>query len=82
MLWLRTNASTMVAQTLDSAIFVTIAFYGQAPVLRIIAGQLAVKYVVAVVLDTPLVYAGVWLVRWRMRVMARGGAFGQSADRH
>ena len=80
-LWLRSNASTMVAQTLDSAIFVTIAFYGQAPVLRIIAGQLAVKYVVAVVFDTPLVYAGVWLVRWRIAAAGRAGDGGR-ARRH
>lgn len=66
MLWLRNNLATMVSQTVDSAVFVTIAFYGEAPVLRIIAGQLVVKYAIAL-LDTPVVYAGVWFVRWRLR---------------
>lgn len=65
-LWLRNNLATAASQTVDSALFVFIAFYGQAPVLHLIAGQLAVKYVIALV-DTPVVYAGVWLVRSRLR---------------
>lgn len=72
-LWLRNNLATMVSQTVDSAVFVTIAFYGTAPVLQIIAGQLVVKYVIAL-LDTPFVYAGVWLVRLRLREAERAGA--------
>lgn len=69
MLWMRNNLATMVSQTVDSAVFVTIAFYGEAPVLPIIAGQLVVKYVIALV-DTPVVYAGVWLVRMRLSALA------------
>lgn len=54
-LWLRNNASTMVSQTLDSVIFVFIAFYGVIPVWPLIGGQLLVKAVVAM-MDTPFLY--------------------------
>lgn len=54
-LWLRNNASTIVSQTLDSVIFVFIAFYGVLPVWPLIGGQLAVKTIVAS-LDTPFLY--------------------------
>ena len=73
MLWVRNNTATMLSQTVDSAIFVTIAFYGVAPVLQIIAGQLVVKYVIALC-DTPFVYAGVWLVRARLGAPVRARA--------
>jgi hypothetical protein len=33
-LWLRNNASTIVSQFIDSAIFVSIAFYGVFPIIR------------------------------------------------
>ena len=46
-LWLRDNASTLLSRTLDTCVFVTIAFYGQFPVLPLIMGQLAVKHVIA-----------------------------------
>ncbi len=64
-LWLRNNASTLVSQTVDTTVFVTLAFYGEFPILPLIAGQLVVKYVIALV-DTPIVYALVFLVRRRL----------------
>ncbi len=64
-LWLRNNASTLVSQTVDATVFVTLAFYGEYPILPLIAGQLVVKYVIALV-DTPIVYALVYLVRLRV----------------
>lgn len=65
-LWLRNNVATMLSQTLDTSIFITIAFYGQAPVGRLIIGQLLVKWAVAL-LDTPFVYLLVALVGSRGR---------------
>ncbi len=59
-LWLRNNASTMVSQLLDSAVFTTIAFAGHAPVLQIMLGQLVAKFIIAV-LDTPFIYLGRWM---------------------
>jgi queuosine precursor transporter len=62
MLWLRNNASTSLAQLLDSAVFVTAAFYGVLPVPPLILGQWIVKLAIAA-LDTPVVYLAVWLLR-------------------
>lgn len=61
-LWLRNNLSTAMSQLLDSVIFITIAFYGQMPIIPLILGQWAIKLVVAVC-NTPFVYALVWLLR-------------------
>jgi queuosine precursor transporter len=61
-LWLRNNVGTAVSQTLDTGIFITIAFAGTAPLLPLIGGQLVVKWIIAL-LDTPFVYAGVYLLR-------------------
>jgi len=54
-LWLRNNASTLVSQMLDSAIFVTIAFWGIYPVWNMIIGLFAAKALIAV-MDTPFLY--------------------------
>lgn len=61
-LWLRNNLSTAVSQFLDSFIFITIAFYGVMPIGSLIVGQWIVKMAIAV-LDTPLVYFIVYLIR-------------------
>lgn len=61
-LWLRNNASTFVSQFIDTAVFITIAFYGIMPIFTLIKGQYIVKLAIAL-LDTPLVYFGVWLIR-------------------
>lgn len=57
-LWVRNNISTFSSQVIDSALFVTIAFYGVFPaevLLSMIAGQVFVKWVIALC-DTPFVY--------------------------
>ncbi|WP_026167555.1 queuosine precursor transporter [Desulfovibrio oxyclinae] len=57
-LWLRNNASTLVSQLLDSAIFCTIAFYGLFPAnvfMEIMVSTYVIKVAVAV-LDTPFIY--------------------------
>lgn len=59
LLWLRNNASTMVSQFLDSAIFCAIAFWGMFPVnvfWEILLSTYIIKVAVAV-LDTPFIYA-------------------------
>lgn len=58
-LWLRNNCSTGLSQVIDSVLFVTIAFWGVAPVLPIIFSTIVVKWGIAM-LDTPFIYA----VRW------------------
>jgi uncharacterized integral membrane protein (TIGR00697 family) len=67
-LWLRNNASTMISQLFDSVVFITIAFYGIMPLLPLIVGQWVVKAGIAL-LDTPLVYLFVYLVRRRLASM-------------
>ncbi len=57
-LWLRNNASTLVSQTLDSAIFSFAAFYGVFPlpvVMEIFLTTVLMKVIVAF-LDTPFLY--------------------------
>jgi uncharacterized integral membrane protein (TIGR00697 family) len=61
-LWLRNNVSTMTSQALDTAIFITIAFYGVLPVVPMIIGQYIVKLVIAA-LDTPFIYGVHWARR-------------------
>ena len=54
--WLRNNASTMSSQFIDTAIFITIGFWGSVPSLWImILSQYCVKLVLAA-LDTPVFY--------------------------
>ena len=54
--WLRNNASTMTSQFIDTAIFITIGFWGTVPNLwAMILSQYCVKLVLAL-LDTPFFY--------------------------
>lgn len=54
--WLRNNASTMSSQFIDTAIFITIGFWGSVPSLwAMIVSQYCVKLVLAA-LDTPIFY--------------------------
>lgn len=60
-LWLRNNASTMVSQLIDTALFTSIAFWGVVPLqglLSMVVTLYLVKWVVAI-LDTPFCYMGV-----------------------
>ena len=54
--WIWNNASTMTSQLIDTAIFITIAFWGKVPNLAVmVLSQYAVKFILAA-LDTPLFY--------------------------
>ena len=59
--WLRSSLSDAVDLTLDSAIFVTLAFYGVMPVAPLIAGQIVSKNIIGF-LDNP------WFV-WYKRLL-------------
>ncbi len=61
-LWLRNNGSTMVSQAIDTVLFITIAFAGVFPLVPMMIGQYLVKLAIAL-LDTPVVYAAVWLIK-------------------
>lgn len=54
--WLRNNLSTMTSQLIDTAIFITIAFYGVVPdLLWVIISQYTIKFILALI-DTPFFY--------------------------
>ena len=60
-LWIRNNASTLVSQCLDTAIFTLIAFWGQMPVnvlWQIFTTTVILKTIISL-MDTPFVYLGV-----------------------
>ena len=70
-LWIRNNASTMMSQGLDTALFVTIAFaevpglLNGVPVsvlVTMLVGQYLIKVALAA-LDTPVVYGFIWAIR-------------------
>ncbi|ROQ89912.1 queuosine precursor transporter [Desulfosoma caldarium] len=63
-LWLRNNASTAVSQLIDTVVFITIAFYGVMPIAPLILGQWIIKLGIAF-LDTPVIYAVVWVLKTR-----------------
>ena len=77
-LWLRNNASTLVSQLIDTAIFITLAFALLPPALggtfipwSLIPGTILGQYIIKVVialLDTPFVYLGVYLVGREVKV--------------
>jgi len=54
--WIRNNFSTMASQLLDTAIFITIGFYGTVPnLLTMVVSQYIIKFCLAL-LDTPFFY--------------------------
>ena len=58
-LWLRNNLSTMVSQTIDTAIFCMIAFLGAMPIAEVleIAGSMLLFKLLIAVFDTRFIYA-------------------------
>lgn len=61
-LWLRNNISTWISQTIDTIIFITIAFYGLFPIGSLVLGTIFIKIIVAII-DTPFLY----IIRWFCR---------------
>jgi len=69
-LWLRNNASTLVSQAIDSAIFCTIAFWGVFDTniwIQILTSTYVLKLLVALI-DTPFIY---WAKRLSPTVIAK-----------
>jgi len=54
-LWMRNVFSSIPSMTLDTIIFVTIAFYGIQPLLPLITGILVIKWLVGII-DIPFMY--------------------------
>jgi len=72
-LWLRNNLSTGASQLIDTVIFITLAFAGMGiPLLPIIFGQYIIKIVIAL-LDTPIVYFLVNLIKKKTNFQSKPG---------
>ncbi|MBA3676047.1 MAG: queuosine precursor transporter [Sphingosinicella sp.] len=63
LLWLRALVAGVLSQAVDTLLFITIAFYGVAPVELILPGQLLAKVVLSAVLVPPLIYLFVGIGR-------------------
>ncbi len=72
-LWLRNNLSTGASQLIDTVVFITLAFAGMGiPLLPMIIGQYVIKIAIAVV-DTPIVYLLVNLIKKNTNLQSNTG---------
>jgi len=60
-LWMRNVFSSIPALTVDTFLFITIAFYGVMPLADLIEGQLWTKWLVGLV-NIPFMYLNRWLI--------------------
>ncbi|MDH7597803.1 MAG: queuosine precursor transporter [Methanothrix sp.] len=60
-LWARNALSSIPAMLIDSALFITIAFYGVMPVVPLIIGITITKWLVALI-DIPFMYLNRWIL--------------------
>jgi uncharacterized PurR-regulated membrane protein YhhQ (DUF165 family) len=58
---MRSAFSNIPALTVDTFIFITIAFYGTMPLGSLFAGQIATKYLVGLV-SVPFMYFNRWIM--------------------
>jgi len=61
-LWMRNAFSSLPALTLDTFLFISIAFWGLAPLDELIPGQMGVKWLVGLV-NIPFMYLNKWIMR-------------------
>jgi uncharacterized integral membrane protein (TIGR00697 family) len=60
-LWMRSAFSSIPALTIDTFIFITIAFYGTMPLGDLFQGQIATKYLVGLI-SVPYLYFNRWIM--------------------
>ena len=60
-LWMRNAFSSLPALTLDTFLFISLAFYGVVPLWSLIEGQIATKYLVGLV-NIPFMYFNRWVL--------------------
>lgn len=63
MLWLRSIFSTLLGQTIDSIIFISIVFYNAEGQLELIGGLLVIKWIAAII-TAPWIYFLVYSAHW------------------
>jgi len=60
-LWMRNAFSSIPALTIDTFLFISIAFWGRLPMIPLIEGQLYTKWLVSLI-DIPFMYFNRWLM--------------------
>jgi queuosine precursor transporter len=60
-LWMRTVVSGIPSLTVDTLLFITIAFYGSMPLQALFIGQIATKYLVGLI-NIPFMYFNRWIM--------------------
>ena len=50
LVWFRGMVASVISQIVDTVLFITISFYGERPILTLMAGQMATKVVLSIVL--------------------------------
>lgn len=68
-LWLRGMIASVVSQIVDTVLFISISFYGERPILNLMAGQLATKIVLSIILVPLLITV---FVAWGKRLDSKG----------
>ncbi len=63
-LWLRGMIASVVSQIVDTVLFITIAFYGDRPILALMGGQMLTKVVLSIMLVPVLITGFVGFGRW------------------
>ncbi|MCI5059653.1 MAG: queuosine precursor transporter [Alphaproteobacteria bacterium] len=69
-LWLRNNVSSVIANSIGNVVFSLIAFYGVYPVLPIVSSAVIASVLLSL-MDTPLVYLGVWILKFKGRITTK-----------
>ena len=59
--WMRSAFSSIPAMAVDSAVFVSLAFWGVAPLLPLVIGQAIAKWIAAII-DVPFLYLNRWVL--------------------
>lgn len=55
LVWLRGMIASIISQIVDTVLFITISFYGERPIIDLMAGQMATKVVLSILLVPPLI---------------------------
>jgi uncharacterized integral membrane protein (TIGR00697 family) len=55
LVWLRGMIASVVSQIVDTVLFITISFYGERPILELMAGQMLTKVVLSIILVPALI---------------------------
>ena len=63
LVWLRGMIASIVSQIVDTVLFITISFYGERPIIDLMAGQMATKVVLSILLVPPLISLAVAIGR-------------------